>query len=189
MPHRLPWDPTGKVSPPCCCPSVICLAARGRVPAIVWISAAANDTPTLPNRVWGLPDLNIGGAAQTVSFSQTGELTVFSTDHPNSVQAVALPFNFRTFEGQVSVDVKVCPESGSAEKVVVITGKSRIALPGLGSETNPSTMINAEFILCETALRKVLLSFSGPPDIPAGSTGILVNYVEGDVLIGPPIRR
>lgn len=146
---------------------------------------AANDTPSAPNRTWGLPDLNISGQAQTLFFNKPGELTVFSTDHPNALQAVSVPFSFRTFEGDVNVDVKVCPQSGSPEKVVVITGHSKIALPGLGSDTNPATMIGATFILCETSLREVSMQFEGPPDIPAGSTGILVNFVKGDVLIGP----
>jgi hypothetical protein len=96
-----------------------------------------------------------------------------------------MPFSFRTFQGQVNVDVKVCPNSGNPDKVVVITGQSKIALPGLGSDSNPSTMIGANFILCETTLREVSLEFQGPPDIPAGSTGILVDYVKGGVLIGP----
>ncbi len=46
-------------------------------------------------------------------------------------------------------------------------------------------MINAEFILCETTLRQVILEWHGPPDIPAGSTGVLVSMVKGDVQIGP----
>ena len=29
------------------------------------------------------------------------------------------------------------------------------------------------------------MQFQGPPDIPVGSTGVLVNLVKGDVLIGP----
>ncbi len=146
---------------------------------------AANDSPAAPNRTWGLPDLVISGQAQSLFFNKPGELTVFSGDHPNSVQAVSVPFSFRTFEGDVTVDVKVCPNSGNSEKVVVITGQSMIALPGLGSDTNPGTMIGATFILCETTLREVSMQFQGPPDIPIGSTGILVNYVKGDVLIGP----
>ncbi len=146
---------------------------------------SSDDTPTTPNRTWDLPDLNIGGAAQTVSLNSPGELIVFSTDHPNSVELVSLPFNFRTFNGEVNVDVKVCPNSANNEKVVVLTGKSKIALPGLGSDTNPTMMINAEFILCETALRQVILEWHGPPDIPAGSTGVLISMVKGDVQIGP----
>jgi hypothetical protein len=146
---------------------------------------AANDTPSNPNRTWGLPDLVISGQAQTLFFNRPGELTVFSGDHPNAANAVSVPFSFRTFEGDVTVDVKVCPNSGNSEKVVVITGQSKIALPGLGSDTNPATMIGATFILCETKLHEVSLEFHGPPDIPVGSTGILVNYVKGDVLIGP----
>ena len=146
---------------------------------------AANDTPAAPNRTWDLPDLVISGQAQTLFFNRPGELAVFSGDHPNAAQTVSVPFSFRTFEGDVTVDVKVCPNSGNSEKVVVITGQSKIALPGLGSDTNPATMIGAEFILCETSLHQVSMQFQGPPDIPVGSTGILVNYVKGDVLIGP----
>jgi len=146
---------------------------------------SASDTPSAPNRTWDLPDLVINGQAQTIFFNKPGELNVFSTDHPNAAEAVSVPFSFRTFEGDVTVDVKVCPNSGSAEKVVVITGQSKMALPGLGSDTNPTTMIGAEFILCETTLREVSMQFQGPPDIPVGSTGILVNYVKGDVLLGP----
>lgn len=146
---------------------------------------AANDTLAIPNRTWGLPDLVITGQAQTLFFNRPGELTVFSGDHPNATNSISVPFSFRTFEGDVTVDVKVCPNSGNSEKVVVVMGKSKIALPGLGSDTNPATMIGAEFILCETLLREVSMQFQGPPDIPIGSTGILVNYVKGDVLIGP----
>ncbi len=146
---------------------------------------AANDSLAAPNRTWGLPDLVINGQAQTLFFNKPGELTVFSSDHPNAAHSVSIPFSFRTFEGNVNVDVKVCPNSGNTEKVVVITGQSKIALPGLGSDTNPATMIGATFILCETTLREVSMQFQGPPDIPVGSTGVLVNLVKGDVLIGP----
>jgi hypothetical protein len=86
---------------------------------------AANDTLAVPNRTWGLPDLVISGQAQTLFFNKPGELTVFSTDHPNAAEALAVPFSFRTFEGDVTVDVKVCPNSGSSEKVVVITENRR----------------------------------------------------------------
>ena len=148
---------------------------------------APDDTPNAPNRVWEMPDLTVTGQANTLFFNAPGELTVFSTEHPNAQNAVTVPFSFRTFEGDVSVEMKACPVGGSAEIVPVITGETKISLPGLGSDSNPGNMIGATFILCETALRKTAMTFDAPPlpEIPVGNTGILVNHLKGEVLIGP----
>ena len=146
-----------------------------------------SDSPSNVNRNWQLPDVTVTGMAQSIVLNSPGELVVYSTDHPNAQEAVNIPFSFRTFEGQVTVDRQICPQGGSSAIVTVITGKAGISIPGLGSDSNPANMISAEFTLCETALRQVSLTFDAPPlpELPVGSTGILVNHVKGTVTIGP----
>ncbi len=148
---------------------------------------ATNDSPSSPNRSWLMPDVTVTGLARSIAFNSPGQLVVYSADHPEAGEAVDVPFSFRTFEGQVTVGRQLCPQGGSNQIVTVITGKAGISLPGLGSDTNPANMISAEFVLCEAALRQVSLSFDAPPlpEIPVGSTGILVNHVKGKVTIGP----
>ena len=146
---------------------------------------AQDDSLNSPNRNWDMPDVTVSGAAQTVIFSRSGELSVFSTDQPNAQDAVSVPFNFRSFNGNVTVEKGVCPIGESTEQVTLIRGDTKIAMPGLGSDTNAGTMIKASFTLCQTALRQVALSFQGPPDIPIASTGLFASMVGGEVIVGP----
>ena len=150
---------------------------------------AMDDTLANPDRNWKLPDITLTGAANTVMFSQPGNLTVFSTDQPNATDATTVPFSFRTFQGSVTVDQEPCPGSSNPQKVSVIKGNTKIAMPGLGSDTDPGTEIAASFTLCETALRQVSLTFNGPPTIPVGTTGLLISMINGNVLIGPSNTR
>ncbi|MBN1890059.1 MAG: DNRLRE domain-containing protein [Thermoflexales bacterium] len=144
---------------------------------------APDDTLTFVNRKWKMPDVTVTGNAQTVMFSRPGQLKVFSTDQPNAVSDVGVPFSFRSFEGEVSVERRACPDSADTSPVTVIHGETRLALPGLGSDTNPSQMIAAEFYLCESSLRQVSLSFKSSPGIPVGNTGVWVDSLTGRVTL------
>jgi hypothetical protein len=150
---------------------------------------AMDDTLNQPDRNWKMPDVLVTGAAQTVMLSKPGDLTIFSSDQPHASNATTVPFSFSTFEGDVTVKKEVCPGSSNKNKVTVISGSTKIALPGLGSDTGMSKPISADFILCETALREASLTFNSPPEIPVGSTGLLVNMISGKVVIGPSNTR
>ncbi len=142
-------------------------------------------SPAVVNRTWEMPDTLVTGNAATVIMSQPGNLTVFSKDHPDAPADVNVPFSFRTFEGSVKVDKLPCPSSSDPTPVIVVTGDTKLAMPGLGSDTDPSQMISAHFTLCQSKLREVTLSFKTSPGIPVGDTGVMVDSVTGSVTIGP----
>lgn len=150
------------------------------------------DSPSQERRTWKLPDIEITGQAQTLVYNRPGEVNVFSSDHPNAVNDVGVPFSFRTFEGQVQVTRDTCPPGGTGNKVTVIRGYTNIALPGLGSDTDPSQMVSASFTLCQNELHQVEFHFdtapSSPhplPPIPVGTTGVFLTHVGGTVTIDP----
>ncbi len=141
---------------------------------------APGSTPSADNPEWEMPDIEIAGLARTLAFDEPGRLTVFSTDQPNAVNAVDVPFSFRAFDTKVTLEKGDC---AGTPNVVLIKGSGKIALPGLGSDTDESMMISVDsFVVCQDRLREVKISFQGPPPgIPAGSTGLFVNGISGGV--------
>jgi hypothetical protein len=150
-----------------------------------------DDTLAQPQRTWKMPDVDVSGAARTVIYDEPGQLAVFSSDHPEAVDDVGVPFSFRTFGGEVSVEKALCPASktdpgSGGDEVIVIRGTTHIALPSMGSDLDPDKMIEAGFTLCQNKLRQVLLEFHGPsPGIPVGSTGFFVYGVSGQITVDP----
>jgi hypothetical protein len=140
--------------------------------------------------VWEFPDVTIEGNAGTVAVSQPGVMNVLSADHPDSTSSVGTPFNFRTFSGNVRVFRGPCPGLGS-DIMTIITGTTRLALPGLGSDNNPAEMLpEAAFVMCQSKLRQVVIDidpFPNPPvpPIPVGSTGLFVKGVGMNVTLDP----
>jgi hypothetical protein len=148
---------------------------------------ATNDTLGAPHPEWDLPDITIDDVAGTVMAGSPGALTVYSVDHPDGASA-EVPFSLRTFSGRVKVYRGVCPATDrdpGAENVTVIEGETNLALPGLGSDTDPSQMISTTFKLCEHKLRGVSLAFSSQPGLPVGNTGVFVHRVQGTVTLDP----
>ncbi len=148
------------------------------------VTLLANDGS--PN--WKMPDVNVNNYAKTVMLSQAGELQVFSTDHPLASQRpnVAANFSFRTFGASVEVTEEPCPGSSNPQKVTVIKGSTKLALPGLGSDTDPDQMIASTFTLCESKLHEVSLTFTSEPGIPVAQPPVMfVDMVGGKITINP----
>ncbi len=139
-----------------------------------------------------MPDVTIDNIAQTVMFSQPGDLHVLSTDHPNAVNDGGMPFSFRTFSGLVTRSRGSCSADGSGPDVDIIEGTTTMSLPGLGSDTDTGAMLpEVSFKLCQNKLRQIKLdamppNFPNPPgSLPVGNTGIFVNGVGMNITLDP----
>jgi hypothetical protein len=147
------------------------------------------DTWAQPRRNWKMPDILVTGNAQTVVYSSEGQVQVFSTDHPSTLDAAnaSVGFSYKSFGARVEVTDDVCPGSGNPQRVQVVKGSSKIKLPGIGSETDSSSAIDSSFILCEGKLRQVSLKFEAyPKGIPMAQPPVMyLNSIGGTVTIDP----
>jgi len=162
---------------PAACPGGYCLDLRN-----------TNDAFGALNRVWTMPDIDIAGNSGTVMFNRPGQLLVFSKDHPlvAAGTVVSQSFDFRAFSGSVDVENEPCPNGTTGGPAVqVIKGNAMMALPGLGSDSDPTQEIAVSFILCQLRLNEASLSFQSLPGIPVGSTPIMVDAVSGNVTVDP----
>jgi hypothetical protein len=103
-------------------------------------------------------------AAGDLMYNRAGETVVYSKDGPNGGKLpvdVASGFSFETFGASVKVSERACPGSGSPGIVTVIVGETKVALPGLGSGNDASSMLSSKF-----TLREVSLTFKMEPGIP-----------------------
>lgn len=149
----------------------------------------AADSWEQPRRNWKMPDILVTGSAQTVVYSADGQVQVFSTDHPSaSDQAnTNVGFSYKSFGARVEISDDICPGSSNPQRVQVIKGSSKIKLPGIGSEVDSSSAINADFVLCEGKLRRVSLKFDARPHgIPMAQPPVMyLNSIAGIVTIDP----
>lgn len=145
-----------------------------------------------------LPDMFIRDTAGTVMVSEAGRLTVWSNDHPDAgalgvaaagVAAASQEFQFETWGAKVQLSEEAC-EEGSSAIVTVIRGTAAIALPMLGEDGSnggpvapPSVVMN--FRLCKTELQYARLELDiAPGYLPVGATGVGVDLLGGEVIIG-----
>ncbi len=140
------------------------------------------DTYTSAHRNWELPDIEITGEANMMAFSKPGSLDIFSTDQPNDLNDMTVPFSFKTVGGYVTSYRGVCPGDTSNQLVQIIQGSTQMSLPGIGDDT--SAGIAADFTLCQNSLHDVFLSYSGLP-LPVGTTGLFINRVGGRITLTP----
>lgn len=143
-----------------------------------------------PRRDWLMPDVNVAGSARTVMYRQEGAVQVYSSDHPMTGQeagATDVGFSFQTFGARVQVTDDVCPGSSNPERVQVIKGSTSMGLPGLGSGSTDTGLIQAGFTLCESKLRQVTLKYDQyPTGIPISVPPVMyVNSIGGSVTIDP----
>jgi hypothetical protein len=134
---------------------------------------------------WELPDIHIEDQAGTVSFSQPGQLHIFSIDHPDAANLIGQTFSFDTWEATVVVDHAACYPGGPITSVV--RGKGFIALPTIGGDGGLAPpYVEMEFMLCATRFQEATLKLAIPaPGIPIGSSGLGVNLIGGTVTVGP----
>jgi len=143
---------------------------------------APDDTPEYPNRRWIMPDVHTNFPAGMVMLSQRGALQVYSVDHPGANAAsFTQPFSFDTFSGAVTVALEKCDANGSGHEVVVVRGETQMTLPNIGDSSNPDSLIQASFKLCETSLRSVHMEFHSPGGVPIGSSGLSLTGLSGAV--------
>ncbi len=140
-----------------------------------------------------LPDMFIKEKPGTVMVSEAGKLTVFSADHPDAgllaPNAFSQEFQFETWGATVQLSEEAC-EEGSSAIVTVIRGTAAIALPMLGEDganggpvAPPSVVMN--FRLCKTELQYARLELDiAPGYLPVGATGMGVDLLGGEVIIG-----
>jgi len=151
------------------------------------------------NADWRMPDVNINQLPPgTVIYNRAGEMTVYSKDGPRTANGnapetladVNAGFSYKTFGAKVQITEKPCPGSSNPNIVSVIEGETRMALPGLGSDTDPNNMIASHFILCSGKLREVQLTFTSEPGIPVGSPpAAYITLVGGTITIDPAYTR
>ncbi|NJN66244.1 MAG: hypothetical protein HC884_05805 [Chloroflexaceae bacterium] len=123
------------------------------------------------NRTWEMPDIEIAELPAGSAALQGDEVS-------------SIPFSFRTFGGEVQVGKEPCPQGSRPDSVTVIRGTTHLALPGMGSDYDPSQMIEADFVLCESKLRRAALSFHSEPGIPIPPTPIFLDGLGGTITIG-----
>jgi hypothetical protein len=154
---------------------------------------APDDTFASPKPDWKMPDVLVNQLPNTIMVSSPGALQVYSTDHPTSLASTndTYGFSFKTFGAKVEIITDVCPGGGSTP-VPIIRGTTLISLPGMDSRENPAKeasavpSIEAQFTLCEDALRQVKLTFKYPPGIPVAAPPVMyVDMIGGTVTIGP----
>ncbi|MCB0160244.1 MAG: hypothetical protein KDD83_19055, partial [Caldilineaceae bacterium] len=158
---------------------------------------------------WDMPDVDVSGAAGSVLMQAAGALQLYSNDHPDAGQVGAagadftppdLDFNFRTFSGSVSTRREPCivdgdpaydvNKDGEADEdfpeVMVIHGVTNLALPSLGDGAESGPGLRAEFRICQTKLRQVMVQFNAyPPGITVGPSGMVIKGIDGTVFIDP----
>lgn len=149
------------------------------------------------NRVWEMPDIHTDTQAATVAYSSEGRMIVYSVDHPALLADAAganfaQSFSFDAYKATVSVTNEPC-EAGQMPGLV-IRGETRIAMPNIGSTTDPAAGITAKFKLCETppdgvGMREVLLRFESPVGLPIGASGMFLTALGGQVRIRPEGTR
>ncbi len=172
--------------PPQACPGASCIDLR-----------SPDDTFTVPDRVWEMPDIHTNVNAGMVMYRAKGGMQVYSIDHPQaglsggggrSAQSMSQEFSFDTFGASVSVEQEPCAE-GDTQIVTVIRGETQLTLPNIGNGTSPDEAIAASFKLCqsggETSLRSVHLEFHSPVGIPIANSGLAATGISGSVDIHP----
>lgn len=139
-----------------------------------------SDEPNLPapHRKWDMPEVLTNIDANTLMMSAAGNLTVYSSDHPNVGAAAAndafsKEFNFGAGKAKVSVDFAPC--GGIGPDVFIVNGEADIKIPNVGGA------VGAKFMLCETSLRSVHMKFESPVGIPLGQSGMFLVGLHGGV--------
>ncbi|MEZ4557056.1 MAG: hypothetical protein R2854_11520 [Caldilineaceae bacterium] len=137
--------------------------------------------------------------------ADAGALQLYSNDHPAAGAGANfappdLDFNFRTFSGAVSTRREPCivdgdpaydvNKDGEADEdfpeVMVIHGVTNLALPSLGDGSESGPGLRAEFRICQTKLRQVMVQFNAyPPGITVGPSGMVIKGIDGTVFIDP----
>ncbi|MFQ5594495.1 MAG: hypothetical protein ACE5HA_10120, partial [Anaerolineae bacterium] len=137
---------------------------------------------------WELPDIHIEDSAGLMMFSRPGDLQIFSADHPYAAN-FDQSFSFDTWGATVSVKEEECTEGGPV--VTVVRGSANIALPSVGDDgSGGSGGITVNFKLCQAKLYQAKITLSvPPPGIPAGSTGVGVNLIGGEVTVDPDFTQ
>ena len=156
---------------------------------------------------WKMPDVDVGGPTGSVMMRSPGHLYVFSKDHPyadqasplaSMVNAPALDFNFKTFSGNVRTVREPCFDENDPDynpdipnpDVMVIKGKTNLALPALGDGNNGGPGLRGEFRICQTKLRQVQIEFKAfPPGIIVGPSGVVMKSIDGTVWVNPEAVR
>jgi hypothetical protein len=137
---------------------------------------------------WVLPDVHVTGNAGTVILARSGQVDVFSKDHPNSAADVNESFSFDTFSVKVSIREAACIPGGPV--VSIVHGEGFIALPMLGGDGSDGQQgppsVSVDFTLCDAKLYEASLTLNiHPSDIPVGSTGVGVYLIGGKVVVNP----
>ncbi len=137
---------------------------------------------------WELPDIHIEDSAGLMMFSRPGQLQILSADHPQATD-VEQSFSFDTWGASVSVKEEACTEGGPV--VTVVRGSANIALPSIGDDgSGGAGGIMVGFKLCQAKLYQAKITLTlPPPGIPAGSTGVGVNLIGGEVTVDPDFTR
>jgi hypothetical protein len=137
---------------------------------------------------WELPDIHIVDSAGLMMFNRPGQLQVFSADHPYATD-FDQSFSFDTWGATVSVKEEACTQGGPV--VTVVRGSASIALPSIGDDgSGGSGGITVGFKLCQAKLYQAKITLSlPPPGIPAGSTGVGVNLIGGEVTVDPDFTQ
>jgi hypothetical protein len=144
---------------------------------------APDDVANLPapRRNWKMPDVLTNIDANTVMMSSAGVLQVYSTDHPTvnaaSANAFAKEFSFGAGEAKVELDFAPC--GGVGPDVFIVRGSASMSIPNVGGQ------VDGQFMLCETSLRSVHMSFESPVGIPLGNSGLFLTGLSGGVDIFP----
>jgi hypothetical protein len=137
---------------------------------------------------WELPDIHIEDSAGSMIFSRPGDLQIFSADHPYATN-FDQSFSFDTWGATVSVKEEACTQGGPV--VTVVRGSANIALPSVGDDgSGGSGGILVDFKLCQAKLYQAKITLSvPPPGIPAGSTGVGINLIGGEVTVDPDFTQ
>jgi len=153
-----------------------------------WEPRAPDDAAGHLSREWQMPDVEVTGSAQTVTYTEPGQVVIYSADHPKAVSDVGVPFSYRFLDARVTASREPCQGLPGEEPTTVLRGQSKIVLPGIGNGTDPPLM-DAAFKLCETSLREVHMTLdltkAPGPGLPVGSTGAFVDSVSGDITVAP----
>jgi hypothetical protein len=172
LPRNVPIPEINRV-----CPNKSCLDLR-----------APNDQANLPapRRNWEMPSVLTNVGANTVMMSAAGNLTVYSSDHPNVGTAAvndafSKEFSFGANKAKVSVDFAPC--GGVGPDVFIIRGEAEVAVPNVGAG------VASSFMLCETSLRSVHMSFEAAIGVPLGNSGLFLTGMHGGVDIFPDYTK
>ena len=171
-------------------PAGIGPTGEARLCAGYCVTVRANDG----NPQWRMPDVLVNQLPPaTVMYNRAGQTVVYSKDGPNGGKLpvdMASGFSFKTFGASVQVSERICPGSNSPDIVTVIIGHTKVALPGLGSDQDASSMIDSGFTLCAGKLREVNLKFTSDYGIPVATPpSLFVNLLGGTITINPDYTR